>query len=197
MKLINQLCHCLFLALGLMVTGCAYIPEQVNLEYHPQIQKPPVCLNQSVDVCVYTIDNRRCKEVGCKKGDGNIELGSLTLKNDIASLVNTAVVEELKKCRFNIAETGVNVEIEINRFHCDFKQSALSWNCFSEIMLNVNVIKLDGTIVYSKTIIGAAENIHVWFSTGENAKIALESALSDAICKLINDRFFLQALQKT
>lgn len=197
MKLVNFLPRFfLFLVLGLMMTGCAYVHEKLQLEYHPEIKEYPICMNRTTDVYVHTIDNRRCKEVGCKKGDSGIELGSLSLKNDLATLVTNAVSTELEKCNFNIAETGTIIEIEINRFQCDFKPRSLGWNCVSELILNVNVIKFDGTIIYSKTIIGTADNLYVWMSSGGNAKIALEAALSEAVCKLINDRFFLQAIQK-
>lgn len=184
----------LCMILSVLLNSCAYIPEQVGLDYMPRaISMDSPCQKQG-QVYVYTIDNRRCAEVGCKKGDGGIELASIHLTDDLADVINQAVTMEIENLGFGIAQGDVVVNIEVNKFYNDFKPRILSWNSVAELFMNVNVVRPDGMIVYSKTIIGMGENNRVWFASGQNAKLALDSALHDAIHKLIQDQAFLQAL---
>lgn len=60
--------------------------------------------------------------------------------------------------------------------------------------MNVQVKKPDEKIIFSKTITGQYVNPSIQLATGENAQIALNGALKDAIQKLVRDPEFINCL---
>jgi hypothetical protein len=60
--------------------------------------------------------------------------------------------------------------------------------------MNVQVKKPVGAIIFSKIIMGQYTNQNIQPASGENAQVALNGALKDAIQKLVNDPEFVNCL---
>lgn len=186
-----------FLVLLLGLTGCNYIPEKVDVSYEPLIQFTPTIQANAAPLDVIVVDSRReGAQVGCKKGEYGIELASIRLKNNLAEVIQEALRTELKSRGFSISTQGNVIEIDIQKFYNDFKPGYITHRGVAELLLSVHVKKNNGDIVYSKNIIGSGENQRIWLTSGKNAKIALDAALSDAIHKIVNDPSFVQCLLK-
>lgn len=194
---IKILISTLLLSAVLGLPGCMYIPESVQISYQPTQSSHTNVANSGKKVRVFVADNRRDgKQVSYKKGQYGVELASINLKGDLSGEIENAITIELSQLGYAIGEGDVSIEVEIQRFYSDFKQGFLKSRGVAELFLGVHVKKEDGTILFSKNIIGMGENGDVWIQNGNNAKIALESALNDAIHKLIKDPFFIQTLQR-
>lgn len=180
-----------------VLTGCSYVPENVDVSYEPLQYTNKIENASKILVDVQVVDNRRDgKTVSRKKGDRNVERASIRLANDLSEEITRAVSSELYNRGFGIQTGDTAVQIEIQKFYNEFKEGFIGSRGLSELILSVNVTKHTGNIHYSKMIIGIGENDSVWIHSGNNAKRALNAALSDAIHKLFNDRAFLQALTR-
>ena len=185
-----------YFIVGLLVcSSCSYLPERVELTYTP-IKNPESLISAPyVDVSVHVVDCRRSgKTVGRKKGKYGVEHASIGLSSDLIQEITDAMLTELHRRGFNLAYGGVEVQIEIQKFYNEFKEGFFGGRGISELLLSVNVVNKEGMITFAKTIMGIGENNNVWIHSGNNAKKALDSAMNDAIYKLIRDRAFLQAL---
>lgn len=179
------------------LSGCAYIPETIEMDYCPATSCAPIDQANEITLDVHVLDNRRNgKQVGCKTGENQIELASIRLSGELSEDVASAIRQELGNRGFITSGGRVTVEVEINKFNNDFKQGFLKPRSAAELILGVNVQNDQGLIFYSKTIIGIGENTNMWIQSGQNAKVALQDALHDAIDKLVNDKAFIQALFK-
>jgi uncharacterized lipoprotein YajG len=185
-------------ALTLLVfalSGCAYIPETIYMDNYP----PSCCesINRSNDIQlgVQVLDCRRgSKALGYKKGDNQVELGSLSFYGNLSQFVASAIRQELRQRGFNVVGGNVLVQVSINKFNTDFKKGFIRSRNLAELYLDVNVQDENGIVFYSKTIMGFGENKNVWIQNGKNAKVALQDAFTDAINKLLNDKAFIQSL---
>lgn len=183
------------LSLLFCFSGCSYVPERVEVSYNPLQQAEKIEKAAEVNVSVQVVDNRRDgKTVSRKKGDYNIERASIQLSNDLSQEITWAMSTELLNRGFNLAENGTHIDIEIQKFYNEFKEGFFGSRGLSELILSVIVTKKEGSIFYSKMIIGIGENDSVWIHSGNNARRALNAALTDAIQKLFNDRSFIQSL---
>ncbi len=180
-----------------VLASCSYVPEDVQVSYQPVLQAEPLAEASAVNVDIQVVDNRRDgKRVSRKKDAYGIELASIRLEGDLTSTVYEAMKAELQNLGFPIASGNVEVEVDIQKFYNDFKPGFFYDRGISELLLGVTVKKKNGHIIYSKNIVGIGEVGDVWRHSGKNAKVALDSALKDAIEKVLRDRSFIQALIK-
>lgn len=128
--------------------------------------------------------------------NAEIELGALSLENNIAALLADSISMDVNKCSFSICESCAKVEILIERKHADWTYCDGIWLCVTEVLLHVNVYNVNDTLSFSKTISGISEDGHVGLMNKKNSQYAFESALRDAIYKLILERRFLDALER-
>lgn len=125
-----------------------------------------------------------------------IELGALSLENNIAALLADAISIDVNKCSFSVCESCAKVEILIERKQADWTYCEGIWLCVTEVLLHVNVYNVNDTLSFSKTISGISEDGHVGLMNKKNSQFAFEAALRDAIYKLIVERRFLEALER-
>ena len=128
--------------------------------------------------------------------NAEIELGDLSLENNIAALLADSISMDVNKCSFSICESCAKVEILVERKHADWTYCDGIWLCVTEVLLHVNVYNVDDTLSFSKTISGISEDGHIGLMNKKNSQFAFESALRDAIYKLILERRFLDALER-
>jgi hypothetical protein len=87
------------------------------------------------------------------------------------------------------------VDVELIKLSNRFKVGLWSGKGASETNLNLNVQNADGTIKYTKAVLGkGTKRGFVLLCSGKNAKIALEKSLKDAIAQIVEDPEFIKAL---
>lgn len=89
------------------------------------------------------------------------------------------------------------VNIELIKFFNDFKSGFFAGDASAEVLMGSQVKLSNGNIIYNKIITGNYVEQNIQLATGNNAKLALEGALKDAVSKLVNDSDFIMALMET
>lgn len=180
---------------GLLVTGCALTVDRVKLEYQSQPNVQKIDGAGSVTVIV-TVDDTRSKKdrVSSKKNGYGMETAAIVAENDVPGLVKSAIEEELKDRGFGIGGGPVKVNVELEKFYCDFKTGFFSGDALAEVVMNVQIKTSGGAIAFARVMSGEGKEANVQLASGSNAKLALDRALKAAMEKLFKDEAFLQAL---
>jgi len=216
----------LFLILNVMGYGCARESRlYIELTYHPQ--ENPVRLEKVKNIAFkLKVNDLRAKasnlrmenEVGNSNGEQPNQSGfPILAKDHLGDLTAYAIQTELINRGFRLGE-GVLVEVDLIKFY--FSTGAVPITKFvyqritasGEIILHIDIIKSNKTIVFSKLIKGRGEYKRPEFKRNEENQytsseplpkkpidvvtIALENALKDGISKLTNDPEFINSLIK-
>ncbi|MCX6985691.1 MAG: YajG family lipoprotein [Lentisphaerae bacterium] len=186
---------CLMASLLVLAVGCAITTDSVNLKYLPEQNVAKINGADKVTVAVTLTDSRSTKDkISCKKNGFGMEMAAIISKDNVATLVSGAITDELRNRGFNIHDGNVTVAISLTKFYNDFKLGFLSGSASSEVVCNVQVKKLDGSINYTKVVIGAYTEEGIQICSGENAKKSLEGALKAVVTKLMQDESFIKAI---
>ena len=194
--------HLLLTGAGLVAvtffTGCAITKDYVSLAYVPQASVAKLDGAGAVSVNVAVTDSRTIKDkVSAKKNGYGMEMAAIIAKEDVTETLKKAVEAELANRGFQVSGGGVAVIAELSKFYSDFKTGFFSGSAVAELTMNVQVKKSDGSIAFSKLVTGEGGKENLQLASGSNAKIALDSALKDAVAKLFVDTAFVEALLKS
>lgn len=132
-----------------------------------------------------------------KKNAYGMELGEIISNNDVVELVRNSINTELTNRGFIVNGGDIAINIELIKFFNDFKTGFFAGDASAEVLMGSQVIQSNGNIIYNKTITGNYVEHNIQLATGNNAKLALEGALKDAVSKLVNDSDFIMALMGT
>lgn len=81
-----------------LVTGCAFTPQTVVIE--PTVEIPAGDIGEGRNVSVYVVDERTTTELG-RRGTGAMRGAAITTEQDIATVFQTSIVENLNTMGFN------------------------------------------------------------------------------------------------
>lgn len=176
------------LILVFALTGCVSHPFQ---ESEPKPIEEAPCTDPVLNVQLKITDKR-----WCKSGGYGVDSISIYLKEDLAALIRSSVIEQFDKRNFVNGDIGALVEIDIEQFFCDVVQRKSFWNCVSEIIMTVRVVQCDGEVLYTKRIRGEEENDFEITEKYGKAKKALITALDVAMCNLLYDKVFRRAVRR-
>jgi uncharacterized lipoprotein YajG len=178
----------------LLFSGCALTQETVTLSYTPQISVDKIAGADSVMVKVEVSDVRTIRDkVSCKKNGYGMEMASIVATNDVAQTLQKAIEAELVSRGFSRGDV-VLVFAELQKFYNDFKSGFWSWTALSEVTMNIQVKKKDGSILFSKVISAEGKNEGIQLASGENARIALDEALKNSVAMLMSEKAFINAI---
>ena len=103
----------------------------------------------------------------------------------------TAVLTQApRSVSFDVGDGGPVVVAELSKFYSRFRAGKSE----AEVFIHVQVKKAKGGLVYSEIVEGKGINSKGIFRSGENAKIALEAAMQDAVNRLMTNVEFLDAI---
>ena len=172
--------------------GCALTKDYVSLSYVPQANVAKIDGADAVTVSLDVKDVRTIQDkVSAKKNGFGMEMAAIIAKEDVARTVKSAIEAELANRGFRLGGGGVSVISELSKFYSDFKVGFWSGDAVAEVTMNVQVKKADGSIGFSKLVTGAGGKENLQLASGSNAKVALDTALKDAVSKLFNDAAFI------
>ena len=123
-----------------------------------------------------------------------MEMASIVSRQSLPDLLKAAIQQELRAKGFQTGPGPVLVNAELTRFYNDFKIGFFSGNAVAEVALTAQVKAANGNILYTRNITGDANEGGVLLASGENAKLALDKALSACVARLMNDPAFTQAI---
>jgi uncharacterized lipoprotein YajG len=180
----------IFLLLG----SCALTQEHINVEYIPQAGVTKISQAERAVVRVEVDDQRSSKShVGHKVNGYGMEMAEIIADNDIPQMVKSAVETELTDRGFTLGSDGSVINILLGKFENRFELGFFSGTATSDVSMLITVKRPDGAVVYTKSIHTEGVNSGVQIAGGENAKIALEAGLKEAITKLFDDNAFLNS----
>ena len=176
----------------LILTGCGLKQDYITISYTPLSGVQRVNGADGVSVRVQVADERKTKEHVGRKGDEYNFLARIIAQDDLAGTVAKAIQNELQNRGFTLADGAGVVFVELIKAYNEFK--GFPEKAVAELIMNVQVKKPDGSIIFAKSVTGEGINSGVMLRTGSNAKVALDAALKDAVSQLVNDGAFIGAL---
>jgi uncharacterized lipoprotein len=178
------------LVLGLLLSGCGVTTDMVVINYTPQQNIGNIKSAEAVTLRVEVSDLRSNKSELGRKGDEYEILGHILTENDVAQTLAQAIETELSHRGFKVGQDAVLVLVELGEFYNWFGPKGSR----ASLWLHAQVKKKNGDLVFSKIVNGEGLNPNVALRSGENAKVALETALRDAVYKLLTDIRFIDSL---
>ncbi|MFA4901624.1 MAG: YajG family lipoprotein [Desulfobaccales bacterium] len=188
----------LVLLFGFSVSGCALTKEAITVDYTPQKNIEPIRGAEKIHLKVNVNDARSMQDkVSYKKNAYGMEMGAIIPHNDVVQLVRDSIKTELTNRGFIVNDGDTIINVELIKFINDFKTGFFAGDASAEVLMGLQVKLANGNIIYNKTITGNYVEQNIQLATGNNAKLALEGALKDAVSKLVNDSDFIMALMGT
>lgn len=184
------------LIVGLVMTGCALIEDQVPVNYVPpaNLAVVPGAADVTLDVAAQDRRVSNIDRIGTKKNGYGMEMAKITATNDVVALVGSAVERELSSLGFRVGTGGIRTTVDLDTFYADFKPGFFSADTVAEVAFSLRAIKPDGSLVYSRSYKAVGTNPGIMIYDGDNARIALERALTTAIQYVVEDSDFHRAL---
>lgn len=188
-------CILLFL---LFLSGCALTKDHIVLDYTPQQNIDTIRGSEKVNLKLNITDARSMRDkVSYKKNAYGMEMAEIISEKDAVELVKEAIKTELQNRGFNTSGSDIDLDIELIRFFNDFKMGFFAGDAAAEVIIATQVKRKNGNTSYKKTITGKYVEQNIQLATGNNAKLALEGALKDAVSILVNDPEFIRALMES
>lgn len=189
------------LLLALMTFACALTEDTIDIRYNGRANITVVDGAEEVTVAVKGEDKRTVYKdrVGAKKNGYGMEMAAIKSKREVAEIFAKAMEMELENLGFKVVEgdaASKNMNVEVVRFYNDFKMGFFAGDAVADGLINVKIMSLSGDILFSKTFEGGAINENIQLATGDNAKEALEAALTDIMAKTVQDTELHKALIK-
>jgi len=190
----------LFLGMGLALgmTGCALTEDNIAPAYIPQSNVQQLAGASNVSVNVTMADEREVMVCVGKKLNGyGMEMAPIVATNDVAELTRKAIETELLHRGFVVGTSNtVIVAGELHRFYNEFKSGFFAGDAVAEVSFNIVVKNPAGDIVYDKFVSGQGIEQNIQLTSGDNACLALNAALKNAVETLFDHASFTEAIFK-
>ena len=182
------------------LSGCAVMPDKIDLAYQPQQGVVQIPEASKVTVDVQVKDDRKDKSrVGSKTNNYGKELAAIQTNEDVAVTVRHAIEQELHDRGFRSGtDATVNIVADITKFYNKYTTTFWSLSITvpgaADLDMSVAVKSKNGDLLYSKKLAVQAVKTDNLLMGGDNAKIILDKALANAMKTLFNDKAFIAAL---
>ena len=181
------------------LSGCAYIPSNVDLKYQPQQGVLHVPEANKVTVKVEVNDSRQDKNrVGNKTNAFGWKFAHIGTTEDVAVTIRSAIEQELQDRGFHLGtDATVNITADLTKFYSDLKVGLVVGGYETDLNMNVTIKSKKGALLYSKQLVanGSESDVElVLVGSDANLKSSLGKAMSNAMKTLFNDKAFIAAL---
>lgn len=186
-------------ALLLMTTalgGCALTTDKIDLQYTAQ-PSTQVAGASVITVEVRIVDQRQDKtKVSSKKNGFGMEMAPIVTNEDVTVTIQRALAQELAARGFVVRASAGSVLVsgDVIRFYNDHKTGFFSGDAIADLNMVVVVRGKDGRQVFTKTLVAQGVEPNTQLMSGNNARLALNRALSNGMRILFEDQAFIAAL---
>lgn len=184
------------IALLFLVSACALSEDIVDLNY--QSTTTPQSLGIDGKQFILTVDDTRVQyfgRIGAKINGFGTEMADIKSTVPVHEVLFLAIEEELAARSIALSRNSSSViAIEITALHNNFQTGGFSGSARGITTFVVNVRNGTGASLYDGVISEVFVEEGIQIASGENAALAIEGALSQAIQKLFDDPAFLNAL---
>ncbi|QLG87162.1 hypothetical protein HQ393_02250 [Chitinibacter bivalviorum] len=178
----------------ILLSGCIHTVDAINLKHQPAqtITKLPQASNQKVSINVFDARADKSK-VGTKiDGMGN-PAAAIIATEDVAFVMKKSIESELVQRGFAISDTApVAMNVNLNAFMSSFDLGFLKLDSKAEIKMSVNIANSGKNYQLDIQAVGGEKFIQV--VDGDNARIALEMAIDNALNQLFADSKVIETL---
>jgi uncharacterized lipoprotein YajG len=184
---------------AMMAAACAPIgTNPIALEYTPANFLTPAPGAEGVAVQILVNDNRTDKSrLGNVEDSTGAPIAPILATSSVTDTLEQAIASGLATRGFNvIASAPVTIAVDIRQFDCQFQHGTLSGSASAQMAIDVQVARTGGKPLYSQRFTGAGSSSGFESASSDNAKPALDRALSAAVNQLINDPGFIGALDR-
>jgi uncharacterized lipoprotein YajG len=194
--MLRRLLLCLVLLYGL--GACALTVDTIDIAYKPDFaaKSPPGAESITVNLNVEDARTSYRDRVSSKKNGYGMEMAAIVTKRDVQSIVADAFKEELVRHGFNVGESPVVVQVNIQKFYSNFKVGFWSGTSAGEVIFSVQVQDSELKPFFAKHYAGDRDIKGVMLAGGGNAKKAIEPAFANAVKKIMTDEKFIKAIFK-
>jgi len=180
------------------LSACALTEDKVPVDYVSAGGPETGALAGAADVAiVLTATDQRtvfADRISTKKNGYGMEMARIVATNDVVELVRSSLEMELKALGFRTEAGGLPIGIELQNFYNNFRQGFWSGDAVGEVAFVLKVRAPGGTLLYSQLYSATGIEANIQLASGENAKAALQKALTAAIKAAIEDQALRQAL---
>lgn len=180
------------------LSACALAEDKVPVDYVPAAGQDAGALAGAADVAiVLTATDQRTQyadRISTKKNGYGMEMARILATNDVVDLVRGALERELKALGFRTDAGGLPVGVELQNFYNNFKVGFFSGDAVAEVAFVLKVRDPGGALLFSQLYSATGTEANIQLASGENAKAALQKALTAAIRAAIDDQALRQAL---
>jgi len=185
-----------FFVLAVVLAGCALQPDYVEVRPQPPALSSDLSSASRASFSIQTRDNRHVRDRVSNKVNGyGMDMAPIIATNDVLADTRRVISDALERRGFGTSSTDGTMEIEFTRVFARFVVGFWSGTAAAEATANVTVTSRAGAIVFTRSFRGEANNPDILLATGENARIALDQALSRLVEQIVNDRDLVRALQ--
>lgn len=182
-----------------LLSGCAFVPESVNLHYKAPTGQGvvvPTTLNQQEVVTVDVKSLRKHHDVGGRVNAYDMHIAGIGVSGGVSHSVNDALCAALKDKGFTMGPNGkALVYVDVLSFHGEGHAGFFTGNYRGHTAMRVAVKTLNGKTLYSKTFVTKVRyGGYVLSGSGGTPKV-LNALLNQEINKIVDDPEFLHALQ--
>ena len=185
------------LIIALLFSGCGLTKTYVQINYTHRAAAQTISGSGAVKVKVDVQDQRTIKDHIGRKGDEYSFLGLIIATNDVAEVITKAIETEVVQRGFRLGAGQLQIIVTLHKFFADYKKDVFTERIVGEVIMEVQVKKTDGSILFAKAITAEGSEMGGLLRNGNDSKHALEKALDRAISKLVDDSAFLQSLMIT
>ncbi len=176
------------------LSGCALSEDKVALRYLPVAHSSVVEAAKEVAIHLSVEDGRtNNRTIISRKINGfGMEMAAIRATRNPVDLVETALKQELRARGFNVGNTGLSVTARLNEFYNQYEVGLITGSAISTVEVDVLVGDPDAPR-FEKNFI-ASQTDDAFIADGDNAKAALEAALSQLISQIMANSDFMEAL---
>lgn len=194
----KKLSFVLLTLLSFQFAGCALTTDRVNIGYKARANIAVVEGAEKVNIKVVNEDKRTVYKdrVGVKKNGYGMEMAAIIPTADVSKTFADAIASEMESLGFKIGEGGKTLKVELVRFYNDFKMGFFAGDSVADGLINVSVSNKSGELIFTRSYEGGGIEKNIQLATGENARLALEKAMTDIVTKIPQDKDLQSALLK-
>lgn len=175
-----------------LLSGCAVTAMDAKVAPQPQFQTSEIGKGQTVSVVV--VDERPSKNLGKRSNVG----GVINMKDDLAAIYQTAVIDGLKKNGFNAvgaaAPGAATVKVEIRGLE---EMSTMGfWTMGTNISASIKVYADSAGAHYEQMYRGEAEHRTVALSGAKALNAKLNAVINNELEQMFADQMLLTTLAK-
>ncbi len=193
------------LSLGVLIAaaslcGCALTTERIDIQYKPAAPATQIQGASAIAVNVQVSDQRQDKsKVSSKKNGFGMEMAPILANEDPSVTIRRAIEQELTARGFHLGpELGsVDVACDLTRFYNDHKVGFFAGDAVAELNLLVVVRGKDGRPLFSRELVAQGIEPNTQLMNGNNARLALNQALSNGMKMLFEDQAFLASMSSS